>query len=267
MPGETMFHELNEDLWSASDKICEGCRTKRSNFGCLGKEREKEWKKEKAKVNFFCPPYLGFLKSIDSDENSFSRKSVFFILESMGGGRPWRRKKDITFEEPMEELKQYYLSKPIERFHQYCIREILREMQERSIPFFVTDVVKCFVIRSNHKNFTRAADICSESYLKKQIFTLKPKVIVVFGGVARDALKRFATSQTRSKFAALNTENHSRRVDVELADRGQRHEASLIYSIFPTANRNADDWVRLQAKEKLLKAMLEATSAGEKRPQ
>lgn len=267
MSSEAMIHELNEKLWKASDKICEECRSRRSSFGYLEKERDKEisyleknkiWKKEKVKVDFYCPPYLGFFHPENPDKNSYYRENVFFILESIGGGRPWKRKSNITFEEPMKEQEEYYLSKPIERFHQYCIREILGKMDERTIPFFVTDVVKCFVVKSDRKNFATAAEMCSTNFLLKQIFALKPKVIVVFGGDARDALKRFATNESKGKFAALHTENHSKKIDIELTDKEQHFETSLIYSIFPTANRNADAWVRMEAKENLLKAIYNA---------
>lgn len=253
-----MIHELNEVLWKASDKICEECRSRRSSFGCIDKEKKRQWKNKKVKVDFYCPPHLGFFHPENSDENSFCRKHVFFVLESIGGGRPWKRKSDITFEEPMKEQEKYYLSKPVERFHQYCIREILDKMDERTIPFFVTDVVKCFVVRSARKNFTTAAEICSTNFLRKQIFALKPRVIVVFGGLARDALKSFTANESKGKFAALHTENHSKKIDIELKDKEQHYEASLIYSIFPTANRNADDWVRLNAKENLLEAIYKA---------
>jgi len=267
MSSETKIHKLNEELWKARDEICEECRNKRFGFGCIHQEKNKKisyldknriWGKKKVTMHSYCPPYLGFFHPENLDENSFCGKNVFFILESMGGGRPWKKKSDMTFEEPMKELEEYYLSKPIERFHQYCIREILKKMDEKIIPFFVTDVVKCFVVRSNRKNFTTAAEICSTNFLRKQIFTLKPKVIVVFGGRARDALKGFAANESKSKFAALHTENHSKKIDIELTEKEQHYKTSLIYSIFPTANRNADDWVRLEAKENLLKAIYKA---------
>jgi len=265
MSSETKIHKLNEELWKASDEICEECRNRRFGFGCIDQEKNKEisyldknriWKENKATMHSYCPPYLGFFHPENLDENSFCGKNVFFILESMGGGRPWKKKS--SFEEPMKELEEYYLSKPIERFHQHCIREILAKMDERTIPFFVTDVVKCFVVSSVRRNFNIAADVCSTKFLRKQIFTLKPKVIVAFGRLARNALMNFAANGSKGKIAELRTENHSKKIDIELTEKEQHYETSLIYSMFPTANRNADHWVRLEAKENLLKAIYKA---------
>lgn len=245
-----LISAVNERIWN-SNEICEYCRQKRVQE--FGNVIEKEEKKYHDCFQTVCPGFTNVPEGYT--EGNFEGKAIFFVLESMGGGREWRRKEDTTLHKTINGLKKYYIREKLVSFHQFCIRKILEEFE--NYPYIVTDIVKCFVLKRVTKNFRMAAKICSTNFLRDQLFCAKPKVIVLFGGLAKDNTVRFINASQRKDIGNLRSKDHGETRVIELADDelGERISTIAIYSVFPTANRNADRWIQYGAERKIVDAI------------
>jgi hypothetical protein len=159
---------------------CNACQKKRGNF------KKEDQSYHGKHTNRYSRMMVGFNRGKISELNP--PIDILFVLESVGGGREEDFKPDFeNVEESADYLRQYYLSKPIEKFHQSEIRKILTDARIYKKTYFVTDLVKCFVAKEKG-NFIQAAKECKK-YLQEQIDFLQPKILVLFGRLAQDAVK------------------------------------------------------------------------------
>lgn len=234
-----MISEINHQIWN-SDDVCEKCRKERSRFTfkrrntevrCIDYEKDKWLKKG---VKDFCPVYPGFFNR----GNEVEGRAIFFVLESMSGTREWEEKKKTNVSKVVEDLRSFYLEdKKLMTFHQHCIRKILREFD--NYPYVVTDAVKCFVKKEPRKNFLKAGDSCSV-FLGWQIYGIKPKVVVLFGNDARDAIADFVEEKYWDEIKKLK---HGESTSVKLKEKNQKISTTIVFSRFPTAWQ-ADNWIK-----------------------
>lgn len=232
-----MISEINRQIWN-SDDVCEKCRKERSHFTfkirntevrCIDYEKDK-WKKEGVKD--FCPVYPGFFNR----GNEVEGRAILFVLESMGGKRVWKEKKDTNINEVVEDLRSYYLDQKLIKFHQCCVRKILKEFD--NYPYVLTDVIKCFVNKKPEENFRKARNSCSV-FLGWQIHGIEPQVVVLFGNNARDAVANFVEEKYWYEIKKLK---HGESTSVKLKEKNQKISPTIVYSRFPTAMR-ADEWI------------------------
>src|SRR5690606_33477447 len=106
---------------------------------------------------------------------------ILVVAESHGGGRPEGfsgKQKSLPVE--VNELENYYRTQPLRKFHQNEIRTLLNHLDDLKVTWVFTDLVKCYVSKSNRQNLKMAADHCAK-YLTRQIDVLKPQIIITLG--------------------------------------------------------------------------------------
>gem|GEM_PF-3511137 len=234
--------EISQYIWDSED-LCVKCRDQRASYEfkrrnktlrCVDYEKNK-WEKEG--LTEFCPPYVGF----SNNPSKFGKGAIFFILESIGGARPWKTRKD-GLEATIEDLKGYYLKKGLTTFHQKCIREILREFNDH--PYVVSDMVKCFIVKKNERNFIDAMNSCVDHFLSKQLKAVKPKIIVLFGThYSINGLMRLVEDCQRPRLEELRRAKNRHGKVLNSLKMSMGYTTTLLFSRFPT-QWQADNWIR-----------------------
>lgn len=128
---EEKFKELIEEIWRG--KQCEGCREARKAFS----EKEKKWHGK------YSPIYPGFWHNINQPPNL--PIDVLIVTQSHGGG-DWPEKNNK--ESVIKDSYDYHKIKKIVKFFQHNIRKIVDSLDASNTTWFVTDLVKCFIVNN-----------------------------------------------------------------------------------------------------------------------
>lgn len=166
---------------------------------------------------------------------------LLVVAEAHGGGREENFHPQCKLQIEIAHLAEYYLSEPLQKFHQEQVRELLMWLDANGKNWVFTDLIKCFVSSGPFakKNKLKGADNrrvaikhC-KAYLDKQIETLKPKKVLCLG-----------QTTARQYFQLEGTLQHgiSRRINND--------KSTLVFSIFPSRN-TADLWVENRGWERI----------------
>lgn len=208
-----LFQKLNTRF------LCSQCHQERLKFSA----------EDKKKHNSYSNLLPGF-----SSENIRLPLDLLIIAEAHGGGRGEDFRNQVDLEAEIVNLAEYYLIKPIKKYHQQEMRHLLNYLNNKTINWVFTDLIKCFVWRryddksslDGSENVRIAIKNCS-IYLKQQITVLRPKKVLALGKTV--AIKYL---ELPNKLEHGNT--YTRSVgDLKFP---------IVYSIFPS-QFTADLWV------------------------
>jgi len=210
--------------------LCDKCR----------EERKRYKKYDQKKQGFYSNILVGFASKPIAKLNP--PIDVMVLAESHGGGnyRKWKdlQSSKLSLENAMRFLEEYYRTKPLKKFHQSCIKKLLNELDQRKYAWFFTDVVKCFVAKTDG-NFKSAIEKCKE-YLHQQISVLDPRVIIALGNVA------WRTLGLPLERKAVECHGKIKLREILGRKRG------IIYSVFPSQS-TADKWIEAGEEPPVLK--------------
>lgn len=199
--------------------LCNQCHRERVKFSTMDK------KKHNSHSNLL----PGF-----SSENIKLPLDLLIVAEAHGGGREEDFRNQVDLKAEIVNLAEYYLIKPIKKYHQQEMRHLLNYLNNKRIKWVFTDLIKCFVWRGyeNKNNLDGSENVriairnCS-TYLKEQIKTLRPKKVLALGKtVAIEYFKLPNKLEHGNTYAGL------------VGDQ----EFPIVYSIFPS-QFTADLWV------------------------
>lgn len=233
-----------------NDDPCEECREERKEY--IPSEEHPD------EIKCYSDIVVGFgSQSLDRVGKGVD---VLLVLESYGGGIEWNwhdldwkerwerfNRGERTIKECSRDLKEYYLETKIDRYHQKCVREVIEGIRN-SGSYFVSDLIKCYVSKKNSTNFRRACKFCGRNILKNQIDYLQPKVIVSFGGHARDFFNKEYLNKPSKEPKLKEIKEFS-------VEKPRTDSFGVIVSPFPSA-RNADLFVRAGDSEGLTKKIM-----------
>lgn len=240
LDNEKIKRKYNE-IYS-NKKFCNKCKESRKEYEELEVDKYKN----------ISEMYLGF-----SSTNVCIPIDVLIVSESNGGGK----KKtgftpEMSLQDSIKEINNYYRNDDIIKFNQYQVRELLNYLDEMKFKWVFTDLVKCFVEKNTTKklniknnsskkvnnikgkssidNFKEATKYCS-MYLEEQIRFLKPKYIICLGEIAFSNTKRIVD---------LEGENANQKNKPGHSIKGEFNNinTNIIYSYLPCKN-TADLWV------------------------
>lgn len=203
-----------------SRKLCKECHNKRSVFAL----------KDKKHNNSYSNLLPGF-----SSAKIKKPIDVLVIAEAHGGGRQNLFRKQKPLLEEVEVIGGYYLTDPVQKFHQYEMRKLFSWLDFNRKSWIFADLIRCFVWQGidrqnklkGKENIQEAIKLC-RLYLDEEIAFVKPKRIVCLGGrVAREY------------FGIKDQLRHAAIYNIRL--KGVNY--NIIWSYFPSRN-TADIWVK-----------------------
>lgn len=199
--------------------LCNQCHRERLKFSIKDKKNNNS--------------YSNLLPGFSSEKIKFPL-DLLIVAQAHGGGRKEDFRNQVDLEAEIVNLAEYYLIKPIKKYHQQEMRYFLSYLNNKRINWVFTDLIKCFVWRGydeknnldGSENVRIAIKNCS-LYLKRQIKVLRPPKVLVLG-------KTVAIEY----FELPNKLEHGNIYTGSIGD----HEFPIVYSIFPS-QFTADLWV------------------------
>jgi len=168
---------------------------------------------------------------------------ILIVAESHGGGREREFRDSWSMKKEIKNLGDYYRCDRIVNFHQLAMRYLFQILDEQSIPWIFTDLVKCFVYKGDKdggkRNWKIAIDNCAR-LLDKQINAISPSKIIVLGGEVRG--RYFGI---RKRDWSENTTPHGAVVVKDFKNTNRKLSKSvqhLVLSYFPS-QFTADDFL------------------------
>lgn len=180
-----------------------------------------------------------------SSPKVFIPVDILIIAEAHGGKdkTDFRDQRDLNFE--VKKLARYYREKPLQKFHQAMVRELLNILDEEGKTWVFTDLLKCFVWRrgkEGHLNEEKAIEFCRK-YLDRQIEALKPRKILVLGKKVAQSYFGMEGKNFKNKHGTIHIKDWK---DKSLY---------LVLSLFPS-QMTADNWIEKGGWNPVLKSLL-----------
>ena len=216
---QNVFEKINERT------ECKACQ-----------EARKQFSKNDKKFN---NSYSNLLPGFSSGEVEIPI-DVLIIGQAHGGGeKEWfREQKNLEYE--VNRLADYYLTEPLETFHQQEMRYLFEALNKRGKKWVFTDLIKCFVSQKDNKlNLDRAIEYC-RNYLEKQIEVLRAKKILSLGKTVAKEYFNLELGKWKDEHGTI----HNCKFPIA--------NSLVIVSIFPSKN-TADLWVENGGWEKVYK--------------
>lgn len=172
---------------------------------------------------------------------------LLVVAEAHGGGRIENFRPQCKLQIEIAGLAKYYLSEPLQKFHQEQVRALLTWLDANGKNWVFTDLIKCFVWsgRARKKNKLKGADNRKvaikhcKAYLDEQIEALRPRKILCLG-----------RTTARQYFQLEGALQHG------LGRKIKNDESTLVFSIFPSRN-TADLWAANRGWERIFRRLSE----------